>query len=359
MPTAASAPSPTARLARRGDTTFVQTLRRRAVSVPAVVFGLVVVAPLLVAALPLLATFDLLRGERRLPRARLAVFGIWYLAWEVAAVLAAVGLWVATGFGRRTHSEWSQARHAALQAAWVTSILGAAQRILDLDLDVEGSDCLVPDADAHSAGAPLIVLCRHASMVDTLVPAKLLFDQGYRVRYVLKDELLWDPALDIIGHRLPNCFIDRSSPDMAAEIDGIGALAAGAGPNEALVIFPEGTRWSPEKRERAIARLRETEPARAERAERLVATMPPRAAGTLALLAGRPDADVVIVSHTGLEGLAGPGAALRLLPLRRPMQVSLRRIARSDVPDGAAAQTAWLLDQWDQVDAWIRAARPA
>ena len=36
-----------------------------------------------------------------------------------------------------------------------------------------------------------------------------------------------------------------------------------------VCIFPEGTRWSPEKRDRAIERLRTDDPAAAERAERL------------------------------------------------------------------------------------------
>ena len=278
---------------------------------------------------------------------------MWYLAWEAVAVVAAAVLWVATGFGRGVDRAWSQSAHAALQSTWVDSILRVARRMLRLDLDIEGAD----ELGTAPADGPLIVLCRHASMVDTLVPAKLLFDRGYRVRYVLKDELLWDPALDIIGHRLPNCFVDRSSTDKAAELDAIGALAAGAGPGEALVIFPEGTRWSPEKRHRAIERLRTDDPAAAERAERLTSTLLPRPAGTLALLAGRPDADVVIVSHTGLEGLAGPKDALRLLPLRRPMQVSFRRVRRGEVPDSPDAQRDWLLDQWTQVDDWIRAAR--
>ena len=340
-------------LVDRPRAAFGQTLRRRAVTVPAAIVGLVIVAPLLAASLPLLAALDLIHGEPILPRTRLAVFGVWYLAWEAVAVVAAAVLWVATGFGRGVDRAWSQSAHAALQSTWVDSILSVARRMLRLDLDIEGAD----ELGTAPADGPLIVLCRHASMVDTLVPAKLLFDRGYRVRYVLKDELLWDPALDIIGHRLPNCFVDRSSTDKAAELDAIGALAAGAGPGEALVIFPEGTRWSPEKRHRAIERLRTDDPAAAERAERLTSTLLPRPAGTLALLAGRPDADVVIVSHTGLEGLAGPKDALRLLPLRRPMQVSFRRVRRGEVPDSPDAQRDWLLDQWTQVDDWIRAAR--
>ena len=166
--------------------------------------------------------------------------------------------------------------------------------MLRLDLDIEGADAL---GTAPTDG-PLIVLCRHASMVDTLVPAKLLFDRGYRVRYVLKDELLWDPALDIIGHRLPNCFVDRSSTDKAAELDAIGAFAAGAGPGEALVIFPGHPVVTGSGTGRSSGFGRTT--AAAERAERLTSTLLP---GRPAPWRSRraPRRRRLIVSHTGLE----------------------------------------------------------
>lgn len=326
----------------------VDVLRRRSVSVGGVAIGLLV-APLLAAAVPVLALVDLLRARPALPSARMAAFGIWYLGWEAVAVLAGGALWLATGFGRAVPTAWSRRAHHRLQVAWVTSLLGAARRVLDIELRVDGAQ--------HLADGPLVVLCRHASMIDTLVPAKLLFDAGLRVRYVLKDELLWDPALDIIGHRLPNAFIDRTSDDPLAEAAQIRALAETAGPDDALVIFPEGTRWSPAKRERALAQVAERDPERLAVAEGLTRTLPPRARGTLALLEGRPDADVIVVSHTGLEGLAGPREALRLLPLRHPVRVQVRRIPRSEVPDHPEGQRAWLDAQWQLVDGWVRSHR--
>lgn len=302
-------------------------------------------SPLLVAAIPVLALLDLARGRPRLPAARLAAFGVWYLAWEFAAICSAAALWVAGGFGRRLGSPASLRRHRRLQDAWVASLLRAARRFLGLRLEIEGADLL--------GDGPLIVLCRHASLLDTLIPARMIFDRGLGVRYVLKDELLWDPALDLIGHRLPNYFVDRDSPDPIAETAAIGGLAAGAGADDALVIFPEGTRWAPGKRERAIASLRATSPERADRAAANPNTLPPRPGGTLALLDGCPDADVAVVAHTGLEGLSGPKEAMSLLPLRRPVRVSVRRIARADVPADPDGRLRWLLDQWDLVDAWV------
>lgn len=325
----------------------MSVLQRRAISVGAVSTGVVLVAPLLLIVLPLLVVADLVTGKRSLPMARLAVFGLWYLGWEAVAIAGSAGLWLTSGFGRRLGSPRSQAAHRRLQTTWVTSLLGAARAVLRLDLRIDGGE--------HLANGPLIVLCRHASLVDTLIPARLLLTQGLGVRYVLKEELMWDPALDIIGHRLPNYFVDRSSPDAAAEARAIGDLAAGAAADEAVVIFPEGTRWSVAKRERAIASLRSRDPERADRAERRKLTMPPRFRGVQAILEGLPDADVTIVAHTGLEGLSGPKEALRQLPLRHPVRVSIRRIPRALVPTDPAEQRRWLDDQWDLMDEWVTA----
>ena len=200
---------------------------------------------------------------------------------------------------------------------------------------------------------PLIVLCRHASMVDTLLPAHVLHDRGFDLRYVLKRELLWDPALDIVGHRIPNHFLDRSNADTPSELAALEQLSAGAGDDEAIVIFPEGSRFTPQKREAALRRLEASDPDLAARLADLRHTLPPRPNGTAAVLAGCPLGDVVTFAHTGLEGLTGPLEALRLLPFRHPIRVSLWRTDRSEIPDGRDAQAAWLTDEWTRVDEWV------
>lgn len=53
-------------------------------------------------------------------------------------------------------------------------------------LEVEGVNALQP--------GPLVVLMRHASLADTLLPAVVIASHGIRLRYVLKRELLWDPC---------------------------------------------------------------------------------------------------------------------------------------------------------------------
>jgi len=320
------------------------TLTRRLVSIPAVFVGFVVLVPSLVVLVPVAALYDLVRG-RNLPTVRMLLFGACYLGWEIVAVTASVGLWVATGFGLLVDRHWSIRAHRGLQARWLNSLLGLASTLLHLRLEITGAEALT--------SGPLVVLCRHASMVDTLIPAKLLCDAGLEFRYVLKTELLWDPALDIIGHRVPNHFVDRSGVNTSAELAALEQLARGAGNSESVVIFPEGTRWTPAKHERAIAKLAGTDPALAARQATRRFTMPPRPAGTLAVLRGAPEADIVILSYTGLEGLAGPLDALRVVPFRHTVKVDLRRIPRAEVPVDDAGRTEWLFEQWAAVDDWI------
>jgi 1-acyl-sn-glycerol-3-phosphate acyltransferase len=206
----------------------------------------------------------------------------------------------------------------------------------------------VEAADAGSlAPGPSIMLCRHASLADSLVSAWVVTSlAGMNPRYVLKKELLLDPCLDVVGNRLPNYFLDRQAADSAPELNALRDLAAGLTDEQAAVIFPEGTRSSAAKRERALQKIRERDPARADRLAAMAHLLPPRPAGTVALLDGCPRADVIIAWHVGFDGLDTFGGILHHLAHRpHPARFHTRRIARSDVPNGAAF-TRWLDDQW-------------
>lgn len=323
-----------------------QALSRRLRTVPGVLIGAVIAVPLLIIGLPLAVLFDLVRGKFRLPWPRILLFGAWYLAWEVFAVTAAGVLWIATGFGAGLRAKWSQNVHSRLQQAWAHSLMGMMGRLLDLRIEVTGLE--------EASAAPAVLYARHASLVDTLLPLHLLGPKGIVFRYVLKTELLWDPALDIVGHRFPNYFVDRSGSDSARELARISELAAGTGPNEMFVIFPEGSRFTPAKRERAMDKLEASDPELAAVAANYVTTMPPRPGGALAALtASPPEADVVILAHTGLEGLAGLKELVATVPFRHPVQIALWRIPRAAIPTDAEARRRWLFDEWGKVDAWV------
>jgi 1-acyl-sn-glycerol-3-phosphate acyltransferase len=317
---------------------------------------LVLLAPVLVA-VALVA--DLLTGPRRLRHLRLYAMIVAALAIETAGMLAALGLWIRYGFGLRVHSPASQRRHFALQSWWVGALMGAGRTTLGLHVEVD------PIADpTNAAEHPVgvggtIVLARHTSIGDALLPAYLFGTRlGLAPRYTLKHDLMWDPCIDIVGHRLPHHFIDRGASD-TAQLDAIRDLAVGLGTETVAVIFPEGTFFTPARRDRAVERLRHGDrPELAERASGFRYLLPPRPAGTIALLDGAPDADVLIMGHLGFERFSSLGRIYRNVPFRDPVRVWLHRIPRAQVPVGREARITWLYDQWEALDAEVADHQP-
>jgi hypothetical protein len=170
-----------------------------------------------------------------------------------------------------------------------------------------------------------------------------------RPRYVLKDELLVDPCLDIVGNRLPNHFIDRAPDDSRAELAQLDALAHGMGRRDAAVIFPEGMVVTDALRKRAIASVQTRDPDRSARVANLRVLAPVRPGGTAALLAGAPSADLVFVNHTGLEVLQQVTNIPSIVPLARRVQVEITRVPRLQVPTGEEF-LEWFDTQWSAID---------
>ena len=315
------------------------TLRRRIVSIPV----LFLVAAILTATIPVwfvvAGAADLVRGRTRLPTVRLLAFGVCWAWLEVCGVIAAFGLWCVG----RAHASRSQ---YALQRWWAARLMSALRATTGIAIEAA-------DASALSPG-PTIMLCRHASLADSLVSAWVVTSQArMNPRYVLKRELLVDPCLDIVGNRLPNHFLDRGADDSSAELAALRELAAGLQADEVAIIFPEGTRAAGHKRERAITKIGERDPARAAKLGELQHLLPPRPSGAAALLEGCPTADVVIAWHVGFDGLDTFGGILRHLSRRpRPVRFHAIRIAREQGPSGDGF-TAWLDDQWLLADAAV------
>ncbi|MGZ6910184.1 MAG: 1-acyl-sn-glycerol-3-phosphate acyltransferase [Acidimicrobiia bacterium] len=314
-------------------------LTRRSLSVSVVAVGSAALGSTAALWAPLAAAADVATSGLRFPRTRLLGFAWAWTSLETMGV-AAAGALAATG--RRD----DRTLHYALQRWWAARLIDALRVFTDLRIEVDGLDALAP--------GPIVMCARHASIVDSLLPAWLLGRVGMRPRYVLKDDLLVDPCLDIVGHRIPNHFVDRTPEDLDTELAEIEALASGMGRADAAVIFPEGMVVTETRRARAVERLATRDPERAERLRGLRVLAPIRPAGTTALLRGAPDADVVFVTHTGLEALQRVGDAVRSLPLRTPVRVSIRRVARRDVPrDGFES---WLDQQWSAADGKLAAA---
>jgi 1-acyl-sn-glycerol-3-phosphate acyltransferase len=328
------------------DETRVETVLRRLRTIPPRLLGLALVTALLPALLIVGLLIDAVRraGAGVPPTAARLALVLWvYLAAEVAGLAALAAIWI-VGLGGRRRT-WFRDATWRLQQRWAGALFGAARLLFGLRLEVAGDDAVAPE--------PAIVLIRHASLVDTLLPANLVArPHRVRLRYVLKRELLADPCLDVAGRRLPNYFVRRGTGE-AQEVERVRALARGLGASEGVVIYPEGTRFTPGRRARAIARIAERDPRLAARAERLRHLLPPRLGGVRALLDGAPDADVVVIAHHGFDGLRLISDIWRGGLVGLVVRVRMTRVPRSAVPDTDAARADWLYDLWQEVDDWL------
>jgi 1-acyl-sn-glycerol-3-phosphate acyltransferase len=334
-PRSAALSTPESRIARWG---------RRAITIPGYL-GLATAALLLLpVAVPLAAAVDGVRGTR-LALTRTALLLGWYLVMESAGILAAGATWLARPLARSRHAAWS----FRLQCLWASGLFSGARRLYGLRLEVAGSEAL-------AGSGPILLFLRHASVADTLLPAVLVSSRtGRRLRYVMKRELLWDPCLDLVGQRLPNAFVRRGTGD-AAETELVRRLALDLGPDEGVLLYPEGTRFTPERRRRVLDRLARSADAKLlERASALQWLLPPRLGGVLALLEAAPDADVVFAVHTGFEDVRSLADVGNGALIGRRIQVEFRRVPAGSIPSAREPRIEWLYDEWSRLDAWLEA----
>lgn len=323
----------------------VAKLRRRALSVPGLAVATAGSTLLMPLWLPLALVADAVRLRFRFPLARLMTFGVCWCWIESGGVARALALWL------RGRSR-DEAAHYALMAWWSTSLIRAMRATTGLAPRIEGL--------AELTAGNAIVLSRHASLGDSLLSGWAITQEAQlHPRYVLKKELLFDPCLDIVGLRVPNHFLDRGAADGDSELDALRSLAGGVGPGVVAVIFAEGTRANDRKRRRALEKIAARDARRARRLRPLRHLLPPRPAGSIALLDGAPEADLVLVWHVGFDGLDTFGGMIDTLarPVP-PVRFVARRVPRRDVPDGEAF-VEWLDHEWLRLDAEVATALDA
>lgn len=341
-------------------------LIRRLVLAPLVVAiaaGLVVLAP---AVAVLTAVFGLVRRRTRSGRprrGRLLRVVFLALAWsvgETATLTALLGLWLASGFGGRLDTEPYRTRHYAVMGWYLDLGYRSARRACGLRVEV------ATPSDASLLGdRPVIVLSRHAGPGDSiLLVHHLLTSCQRRPRVVMKAALQLDPSLDIVANRLPNAFL-RHRPKWAAagaratssqRAEQISRLAASLDNRGALLVFPEGGNWTPQRWDRGIERLRrQGHDDLAERAAAMPNLLPPHSSGAFAAIDACPDADVVFVTHTGLDRLVSVRDVWQGLLADMTVRARWWRVPAADVPRAAdhETQVAWLYGWWERLDAWI------
>jgi 1-acyl-sn-glycerol-3-phosphate acyltransferase len=318
--------------------------RSRWIAVQVSVFLLVtVLSPAVLVSAALLDLVLWVRRRKPWMATRLLALLWWGLFGELRGLLGLAAVRLATVHRRPRVDR----RVFRLRRQWLGGHLRGLRRIFGLRFEIDGLE--------HAGNGPVVILIRHASTADTLLPETFVgIEHGMWLRYVLKHELLGLPTIDIGRRWVPTVFVRRGYGNTDGEVLRLRALAANLAPDEGLIIYPEGTFYSPDKLARAREIIAERQPGLAPLAERLRNLLPPKVAGAIALLEAAPNADVVIFGHVGLERFehlrhvwSGElvGSTVRIKVWRYPA----REVPRGD--EHALAQ--WLYDRWLTLDDWI------
>lgn len=273
---------------------------------------------------------------------------LWWLALGELRGLAGIArVWLISGgpFARDTPAR--RARTFGLQVGWATHHLAGIRRLCRLRV-------LIEDDDLVGTG-PVIVFARHTSVIDNGLPALLISRaHGIDLRYVLKSGLQSLPTLDIGARWVPTCFVRRGSEDPAREIERVRTLARNLrGPRDGVLVFPEGTRFTPAKLERLKRRTDIADPALAELVADLRHVLPPHTGGPLALLDEAPHAAVVICAHVGLDRFHDLRAIWGGEVAGATVHVRFWRHEPDALPDAGGERANWLYERWREVDDWV------
>ena len=329
------------------------TLFRRVVVAPAII----ALTVLLLTTIPLWLLVAALLSplvQGRLRPLRLLWLAMMHLVLESIILVELFGLWIASGFGYFLRRPWFERVHYDIAQTYLRIFFREAQRVLRLKIVTRG-----PAPDAHP-GEPLLVCCRHAGPGDSFILMYALMHwYGREPRVVLKDTLAWDPAIDVILNRVPSRFISpnpKAGDDLETQI---GELATNLDSNDAFVIFPEGGNFTPRRRQRSIEKLRRLGlEAMARRAENMRNVLAPRPGGVLAALDAAPDADIILVAHTGLDHMLTISDVWRELPMDKQIIMRWWRVPREEIPHGRGERIDWLFSRWEEIDRWIDEHRP-
>jgi 1-acyl-sn-glycerol-3-phosphate acyltransferase len=313
---------------------------RRLVTIPAFVGAALIVT----AALPVLAPIALVLRAVPATRGALAtlLFVASYLWCETIGIASAAWIWLR----HRDRAAFLTANYR-LQCWWANALKVSAERLYRLRFELSGTQAL--------KGPAALMLARHASIADTIIPMVFYaIPLQVRLRYVLKNELLVDPCLDIVGNRLPNLFVDRGGQDSERARSQVAALTEGLTATEGVLIYPEGTRFSAAKR--AALETRYANSAELlDQLRRWDLLLPPRLGGTLAMLASNPGRDLVFCCHTGFEGSSHFSNLINGSWIGARIRIHFWRIPFALIPSERDAAVQFLFREWDRMQDTVRA----
>jgi 1-acyl-sn-glycerol-3-phosphate acyltransferase len=333
------------------DGPFADRMTRRAKGLTIEIGGFVALTLLFPLVLPVAALVDLALWlvRRKPPTAvRLAAFAWLFLFAELRAFAALAAIYATTGgpIGTRRGSLRRRRLIYDLRIHWCRSHLAAIRRLFRVTIEVDGLE--------HAGPGPALIFIRHASIIDNTLPDVLAgHAHGLGLRFVLKRELQMLTLFDIGARWVPTYFVRRGSGDTEAEVAKLRGLGRDLGPGEAVLVYPEGTRFTEKKLARAQEVVAERRPDLAPLAGRLRNVLPPRLGGPLALLEEARGTDVVFCAHVGLDGFEYISDIWRGGLVGQTIRVTFWRVPADEVPAGEDALTQWLYAHWLRVDDWV------
>jgi 1-acyl-sn-glycerol-3-phosphate acyltransferase len=289
--------------------------------------------------------------QRRKPwmAVRLLAMLWWFLLGELYGLLGLFGIWA---LSRGRDGPRRRDRVYRLKRSWLGSHLAGIRTLFGLRFEIEGLELAGP--------GPVLIMIRHASIIDNTLPDVIVGRaHGLGFRFVIKRELQMLPTIDIGGRWVPTLFVRRASGDTAGELERMRALTVNMSSHDGLLIYPEGTRCTTEKLDRAKEIIAERQPEIAPLVERLRYVLPPRLGGTVALLESARDADVVIFGHVGLDGFEYISDIWSGGLVGTTVRLKFWRFRAAEVPSDRDELIAWLFDRWQELDDWIGETRSA
>ncbi|MFE9401764.1 hypothetical protein ACFYNY_08315 [Streptomyces sp. NPDC006530] len=294
---------------------------------------------------------------RRLPppvrgATRLALlYGTYLLTCEVSAVLNDIGF-----HASRRRTPLGPSEHHALCLNLVRRSTGL---FFGPGLRAIGVRVHWPEPPLLEPERPVVVLLRHAGLLNMQLGIHLATGVLRRRPYgVCKSAAACLPgaaALLRLTSVMPLRWNAEGRARAAREFAAMGPRLG----RDAAVILPEGTNFSTRRRWARIAYLRRSgRHDLATAAEAMPHVLPPLARGAGALLATAPDAQVLVVGHTGLEDVLpwrlGPGYSSHD---ETALHISWRSFAPEEVPRDPDGFETWLYERWRELDAWVLATR--
>lgn len=327
----------------------------RIISIPGFILTFIFVLATLPLTLSVAFITDLIR-KKQWATTRCLIFLLTYVSIDVASLaMAFVFYFTSLAYlgkkGKARLERWTY----WLQAWWGRMLFLGAMRVFGITLDID-------EPEGMNKG-PLMLFLRHASLPDVTLAGQL-FIVRYRmkIRHIIKRELLWEPCLDVGGRWVPTFFVRRNTDDNVKELAGIRRLMENVkNEDDGVMIFPEGTRFTPKKRDRVLQKLAEKGDAYLlEKARAFKNVLPPRFGGSLALLEGnRAKAYAVFVGHYGFEAA---NRAINLLNgslVNKTIKVKLWKVPFENIPKTHDERIEWLLEHWKRLDDWVEEHRLA